>query len=145
MSAEYGSQRDILERQWALAEANNYVRTSLNAIAKHIHRLNAKWWIDPTTGGPRKFGYETAATKIALMHSELSETLEGLRKGLKDDHLPHRNAEEVELADVLIRIFDYAAWREFDIAGAVAEKLAYNENREDHKPEARAKAGGKKF
>lgn len=145
MSADYGSPRDILERQGALDEVSNYVRTSLNRIASNIHRLNQRWYVDPVTGAPRQFSLEIAATKLALIHSEVSETLEGLRKGLQDSHLPHRSAEEVELADTLIRIFDYAAWRHMDIASAVAEKLAYNEQRADHKPEARAAAGGKKF
>jgi hypothetical protein len=34
--------------------------------------------------------------------------MEGERKNLMDDHLPHRRSAEVELADALIRIFDYA-------------------------------------
>jgi len=33
----------------------------------------------------------------------------------------------------------------FDLAGAVAEKRAYNAEREDHKPENRRKEGGKAF
>ena len=31
-----------------------------------------------------------------------------MRKDLKDDHLPERSMEEVELADTVIRIMDYA-------------------------------------
>lgn len=37
-----------------------------------------------------------------------AEAMEGERKGLMDDHLPHRPMAEVELADALIRLFDYA-------------------------------------
>ena len=44
-----------------------------------------------------------------------------------------------------IRIFDYAAGHDLDVAGAFVEKLAYNANRADHKPENRAKENGKKF
>jgi hypothetical protein len=33
----------------------------------------------------------------------------------------------------------------FDLDGAVAEKRAYNAEREDHKPENRRKEGGKAF
>jgi len=53
--------------------------------------------------------------------------------------------EEVELADAMIRIMDYAGWRGFDLAGAMSDKLHYNLHRADHKPEARAAEGGKKF
>jgi len=79
------------------------------------------------------------------MHSELSEMLEGVRKGKPDEHLPHRSSEEVEAADLLIRLFDYAGYRGLDIAGAYLEKRAYNDTRLDHKLENRRKEGGKAF
>ena len=63
----------------------------------------------------------------------------------KDDHLPHRDMREVELADALIRIFDLAGAYDMDIGGALAEKMAYNARRPDHKPAARASAGGKTY
>lgn len=85
------------------------------------------------------------ATKLALVHSEVSEALEGHRKDRMDDHLPHREAVEVELADALIRIFDLAGAMGLDLSGAVIEKLAYNQQRADHKREHRAAEGGKKI
>ncbi|QMP19220.1 hypothetical protein [Pseudomonas phage Persinger] len=102
----------------------------------------AGWWHDLQTGEPKD---RNDGEMIALMHSELSEALEGLRKDRQDDHLPHRRSVEVELADTLVRIFDYAGARGLDLAGALVEKLAYNAKRADHKPENRAKADGKKF
>lgn len=84
-------------------------------------------------------------TMIALIHSEISEALEGIRKDLNDSHLPHRKASEVELADAVIRIFDFGGKFNLDIAGAIAEKLYYNLHREDHKLENRMKQGGKAF
>lgn len=115
---------------------------NLNQLAEQIHQDNkAKGFYE----GPEKlmalvekhgdaedkdailklFG----AQRIALMHSELSEGLEGHRKDLKDDHLPHRPSFEVELADALIRILDAAGHYKIDILGAVEEKLAYNRSR----------------
>lgn len=87
----------------------------------------------------------TKATKLCLIHSEISEAMEGARKGLQDDHLPHRSMIEVELADALIRIFDLGGALGLDLGGALVEKLNYNQNRADHKLANRAAEGGKKF
>ena len=82
---------------------------------------------------------------ISLIHSELSEALEGERKGLMDDHLPHRPMAEVEMADAIIRIMDYCGRWGYDIGGAIVEKIEYNKSRADHKIENRIKEGGKAF
>ena len=84
-------------------------------------------------------------TKIALIVSECSEALEGHRKGLKDDKLPHREMVAVELADVLIRVFDLAGFLGIPLGTILEEKAAYNQSRLDHKPENRVKVGGKKY
>lgn len=85
------------------------------------------------------------AAKMMLVVSEMSEATEALRKDLMDDKLPHRNGVEVELADAIIRIFHLGGALGFDLGAAIQEKMKYNAERADHKPENRAKAGGKKF
>lgn len=80
-----------------------------------------------------------------LIVSEVSEAMEGHRKNLMDDKLPHRPMIEVELADALIRIADLAGALGLDLGGAVEEKLAFNASRPDHKLENRMAAGGKAY
>lgn len=115
---------------------------TLNQYAEACHRANKKWWQDITTGQPIQ---RNKGELLMLVVTEIAEALEGERKGLMDDHLPHRKMAEVELVDALIRIFDYAGAHGYDLQGAYQEKMLYNANRKDHTPEARRAAGGKKF
>ena len=80
---------------------------------------------------------------LMLIVSEIAEAMEGERKNLTDDKLPHRRAAEVELVDALIRIFDYAGAHGYDLDGAYREKMEFNAKREDHTHEARLRSGGK--
>ena len=84
-------------------------------------------------------------TKLALIHSEISEAVEAFRKDAMDAHLPHRRGIEVELADAIIRILELAGALGLAVGDALFEKDDYNDTREDHKPENRALPGGKRF
>ncbi len=107
----------------------------------HGASRGAGWWDNTDVHGDR----HVVPAKLCLIHSEISEAMEGHRKGLMDDKLPHRPMIEVELADALIRICDLAGALGLDLGGAVYEKMAFNARRADHKPEARAAAGGKTY
>ena len=118
--------------------------------ACHTASINGGWWTCPETG---EYLGDTDGTGmkrntgqlLMLCVSELAEAMEGDRKDLMDDHLPHRKMMEVELADAVIRICDLAGGKGYDLGGAIAEKLAYNAQRADHKMENRVKDGGKKY
>ena len=69
---------------------------------------------------------------IALMHSELSEALEEYRDG-ESLNLRFEDGKPlgftVELADVLIRIFDMVGKYDLDLDYALNEKIKYNSTR----------------
>jgi len=119
---------------------------NLNELINDIHQ-NAKdhgWWVEE-----RSFG-----EIIALCHSELSEALEEYRKNKKPTEVytkckmedikkigsagcgvcrycPANKPEGIptELADVIIRIFDYCGKEGIDINTAIHTKHEYNKNR----------------
>lgn len=78
---------------------------NLNEMAVTVHQANSKWWQDPATGQPIN---RNNGELLMLVITELAEAVEGIRKDLMDDKLPHRKMEEVEMADAFIRLLDYA-------------------------------------
>lgn len=84
----------------------------LNELAKNIHTANveAGWW----NGFAHK--RDRADTALMLSVSEIAEAMEGFRKDLSDDHLPHHKMFDVELADAAIRLLDLAGAYEIDLS-----------------------------
>lgn len=118
--------------------------SNFEELCRVIHQGNvdAGWWTDLATGERKN---RNVGELLMLVVSEIAEGMEGHRKSLQDDKLPHRPMLEVELADAIIRIADIAGGLGLDVAGAIVEKRAYNATREDHKIESRKAATGKKY
>lgn len=71
---------------------------------------------------------------IALMHSELSEAFEKHRNGKKIKEIYYEQGEKPcgipsELADVVIRVFDFCGGNDIDLEKIILEKMQYNETR----------------
>ncbi len=115
---------------------------SLNDWAAICRTAADKWYRDPTTGEKIQ---RNVGECLMLMVSEIAEAMEGHRKGLMDDKLPHRTMFEVEIADLLIRTFDLAGEHGLDLDGAVREKMRFNAARQDHTNESRLAHGGKRY
>lgn len=94
------------------------------AKAQEVYEANHQWWHDLNTGEKLT---RNPKTLLALMSSEISEGLEGLRKNRYDDHLPHRKMIEVEIADHLIRTLDFIVGTEVEIFPDIREYINQEE------------------
>lgn len=110
---------------------NSFIE-SLKDFQREVYQTGVDhgWYEDPTEDG----------TRIALMHSELSEALEDLRMSEPPQSKKIDGFLEVEeeFADTMIRILDFAQHRHLRVAEAMVAKAAYNKTRP-------YKHGGKKF
>lgn len=110
----------------------------------------AGWWVldgKDVRDHPQFIRKLWEGTKLGLITTEVSEAIEGHRKNVRDDHLPQWRMWMVELGDVMIRSGDFAGGlaSPYSLARATVDKMVYNTQRADHKPEARNQTGGKEY
>lgn len=90
----------------------------INVLAKRIHDIaKQKGFYDKPVSFYRS---------IALIHSEVSEALEGDRNAIPEGE---KGCVSEELADVIIRVLDTAEYMGLDMEAALAKKMDYNNTR----------------
>lgn len=101
-----------------LDDLSSVFADSINALSNECHSIAADhgFW-DGAYVDPIQF----KLARMALIHSEVSEAVEAIRKD--DDQVIE------ELADICIRVFDYCGGYNLDLGSAILSKMETNRNR----------------
>jgi len=112
-----------------IKEINDFdITRVLNFLSRACYeRSKEKGWHDPEVDA-------TFVERLCLVHSEVSEALEEYRNGRGFDEIYYSDSGKmegipIELADVVIRVFDLCGKHNIDLGKAVVDKLEFNKTR----------------
>jgi NTP pyrophosphatase (non-canonical NTP hydrolase) len=110
---------------FANSNAANSCGLTINELARQANRMavDKGFW--------ERIPSDPLPTKLALIHSEISEALEAYRNNLPFETVINGKPEGigVEIADAVIRLCDLAGHYGLDLEGIILRKMAYNESR----------------
>lgn len=101
-------------------------------------RMSVTEYVKKIGANSEKHGFHAVNTRpndqLVLIHCEVSEVVEELRKGKGLTEVYYNEAGKpegipIELADIVIRCMDFADQFGIDLEAAINEKMAYNETR----------------
>jgi hypothetical protein len=165
-TVDFDSEAFVNEEGFVQTTKGEMIQEGIKLLVQHCHAAsyNRGWWHDPITGFSlipgelnlidpfAKMDMEmiikawfpyVIATKIALIHSEVSEGLEAFRTDEMDDKIPFMGIT-AEMGDAVIRIADlmaclqeqaklqFAGNSDYDLGAAILAKIPYNSTRKDH-------------
>lgn len=101
-------------------------------------RMTVAEYVKKVGENAERHGFRTANTEpndnLVLIHCEVSEIVEELRKGKEPTEIYYNKQGKpegvpIELADVVIRCMDFADQYNIDLESAINEKMQYNATR----------------
>lgn len=121
------------QKQARMVEFLKSIDSELFIVTEMLGRKIAEWnthqgfW--PADDNPIRQDPTWKLGRLMLMVTELAEAAEGIRKPGPDQHCPEFTAEEVEMADAIIRILDHCGKNKLRLKGALVAKLVFNLSR----------------
>ena len=115
---------------------------SMYGLQQQAHEMavGKGWWPEPRDAyGDLRLTHKDIVTRLALIHSEVSEAVEAVRDDGVDERIDHNfpNADGLgkpeglpsELADIVIRTLDLAGALGINLRESIERKMAYNAGR----------------